>query len=96
MRELDTLQKQQSRKNFTSQGAEKLTCRARRTIHYSQCCSALLAHSHPTMFYIPPSLVCCDIQIIYLIPRRVHSPTTFNGGRCNHTRSFSIALQLEH
>ena len=55
MRELDALQKQQNRNNFNCQGAGKLTGLGV-LLHNSQCCSALLAHARPTMFYIPPSI----------------------------------------
>ena len=54
MRELDALQKQQNRKNFACQGAGKLTALGV-LLHNSQCCSASLAHTRPTMFYILPS-----------------------------------------
>ena len=53
-RELDALQKQQNRKNFACQGAGKLTGLGV-LLHNSQCCSASLSHTHPTMFYIRPS-----------------------------------------
>ena len=43
-----------SRKNCACQGAGKLTGLGV-LLHYSQCCSASLAHACPTMFYIPPS-----------------------------------------
>ena len=48
------LQKQQNKKNFACQGAGKLTGLGM-LLHNSQCCSASLAYTRPTMFYIPPS-----------------------------------------